>query len=357
MDNEKQVILVELYGWHSECLYSQVLYLNKSGYKTTLICDIRHKDNIVDIKPLVDSYSFFDFKKLWSLWSLRRIINKHKSNKVIFNTAQGSILLKLMLMPFSPRVKFYGTLHNIRKLQSSFGQALISRKITRYFILADYIKKNFSETNKYFKNGLKCQSITVAFTPSQNVEPKTYFPQKGENDIWITVPGSIEYKRRDYYMLAALVSDSEFPLNTKILLLGNAKKADGPEYIAKLKKYDIYDRFIVFDSFVPNDIFNYCLSKSDYLLPLVQPSIDDAGEYSKFKISGTFIISEGREIPMLCHRMFREVDGFNYKTIFYENSINLLRLINAPHLSLDIDPAPLNFEEERERYISFLENN
>ena len=124
----KSIALVELFPYHSECLYSQLLFMQGHA-RVVLICDQRLAPVIKTFGQVYDECVFFDFKEMSSLLKLRSYLIRNKINTVVLNTAQGSLPLKFMLLPFPKRIHFAGIIHETQKLTESFGQRLISRKI------------------------------------------------------------------------------------------------------------------------------------------------------------------------------------------------------------------------------------
>jgi len=338
-----KVALIELYPYHSELIYSQLLFLNKSKLYPLLICDIKNKIE-KDLLEDISEIKLYDFSKLSSLFKLWYFIHKNKIRYLIINTAQGSRTLKLMLFPFSKKIKIAGIVHNTSKLKKSFGQKVIVKKIKRIYVLASYIKYHFPKQTK-----LQFEYINCSYIPP-NIN-KTVM--KSKDEIWIGVPGSIEYKRRDYSFLLELTRHPLFPQNIKIILLGNALRFDGPKFISDIKKYSQESKFIFFDSYVPNLEFQNYMENIDYLLPLIHPKMILAKDYLKYKVSGTFIQSNSYSKPMLCHSMFNNKE-FKYSALFYTNKNDLINTLKTNELNINIQSN--DFEKDRVAYMSLLEN-
>ncbi len=95
----KSIALVELFPYHSECLYSQLLFMQGHA-RVVLICDQRLASVVKTFGQVYDECVFFDFKELSSLFNLRSYLIRYKIDTVVLNTAQGSLPLKFMLLPF-----------------------------------------------------------------------------------------------------------------------------------------------------------------------------------------------------------------------------------------------------------------
>ncbi len=333
----KKIIIVELNNYHTECIYAQVLYLSKSGFSVEVICSqktFKHVEYLKDICP-VKSYDFSktpSFLKLW--WYLL-----HQKNSItVLNTAQGNKVLKLLTLPTFNKVKYYGLIHNLKKLETSNGQKIISKKINQYLVIADYLK----ESPIAIKNGVTSINTSIFPTtdPFQDIT-------KREN-IWITIPGNIELKRRDYHWIIDVCSSNKLPNNIKFILLGNASKGDGRTIIERIKKEKLEDHFIWFDSFIDQKEFNGYIQRSDYLLPLLH---ETSSEYILYKTSGTFSLSEAFSKPMILHSNFRILKKY-YCTEFYSDIPEFIHLISHQPT---IKCKPYDFEKNRIQYLKALQ--
>jgi len=296
------------------------------------------------LRPLITDLIYFEFKKLGSLFMLRSFLIKNQIDNVIINTAQGNVAWKFMLLPFPKKIQFFGIIHNVKKLYKSFGQKNISRKIKHYYLLAEYLENFFPQTQK-----LQKQSFSPAFfRPFE----QQIFPEKGD-DCWICVPGGIEYKRRDYDFLFSVFQQADIPKNTKFILLGNAQKGDGQAVVQKIKSAGLTDFFIWFEDIIPNDTFLSYVNISDFLLPLIHGNL--AENYMKYKISGTFVLSDAFGKTMLCDEVFSQVKGFDYNALYYKNEEDFIRLLQEKKAVFIV--RNVDFEENRLKYVKPLGNN
>lgn len=332
----KKVIIIELNNYHTECIYAQALYLKKSGFSVEVICSLnafKHIEYLRDICP-VKSY---DFSKAWSYIKLWWYLLRQKNSLTVLNTAQGSKVLKLLTLPTFRKIKFYGIIHNLKKLETSIGQKLISGKILQYLVIADYLK----ESPIAIKKGI--QSINTSVFPNSD----SYIDITKREDIWITIPGNIELKRRDYHWIIDVCTKNKLPNNIKFILLGNASKADGKEIIDRIKTEHIENQFIWFDKFVNQNVFNDYIKKTDYLLPLLH---ENRSEYLIYKTSGTFSLSEAFSKPMILHSNFRNLNKY-YCIEFYSNIPEFIHLISKQPV---IKCKPFDFEKNRIQYLEAL---
>ena len=338
----KSIALVELFPYHSECLYSQLLFMQGHA-RVVLICDQRLASVVKTFGQVYDECVFFDFKELSSLLKLRSYLIRNKINTVVLNTAQGSLPLKFMLLPFPKRIHFAGIIHETQKLTESFGQRLISRKIKSYYVLADYVNRLFPENL-----GFKHQFFTPAFYPKFDT---VNLPDKAD-EIWVCIPGAIESKRRDYKTLLALAQHPQLKEKVKFILLGNATLGEGTSFIGEIQRLNIAHRFVYFNERVSDELFYSYIRQVDYLLPLIHPDAHTAGDYTKTKISGMFPLSLAFEKTMLCHNLFAQVKGFDYNVLFYDNLDELVDTINQNRKVEHTFTA--DFDKNQSRYLSLL---
>ncbi|MDO4461479.1 MAG: hypothetical protein Q4C30_03115 [Bacteroidia bacterium] len=336
------VALIEFNTYHAECIQSQIHYLLSSNYQIVLFCNTKQKNNIECYRELVSDIYYLNPHSIPELLQVRSFIINSNIDNVIFNTAHGSAVLKFCLLPFPKRINFVGTIHNLRKLTDSFGQKLINRRLSAFYVLAKYMKLN---AEKY--SSLKCAAVSASVTP----EASNITIDKKDNEVYLIVPGSIEYKRRDYEYLKE-IANFKTDINYKIVLLGNAKKGDGPNFINWIISSGLNDRFIYFNEYVSNEIFNAYMEKCDYLLALIEPNTKAAEDYINYKISGTFIQAISFQKPMLCNAIFKDIKDFNYNGVFYTNTEELFAHIRNHSSTSHV--ANNDFEENRKEYISLL---
>ncbi len=341
----KKIALIEFKTYHTECLYSQILFLQEGGYQITLICDKKVEKVISDFNRDITIISF-DFSKFTSLLKVRSLLIKNNIQKVVLNTAQGNAALKFMMLHYPRWMHFFGIIHNTGKLDTSIGQKLISRKTDSYFVLSKYQYRHTQE-----RKDLSFTYFNPSFFPEYNSD--NIADEKGDK-IWIVIPGALEYKRRDYnFLFDFLEKYKEDKLN--FILLGNGSRNDGPAIINKIKELKLERYFTFFNYFIPNNIFHSYLKKADCLFPLIHPETEGASSYRKNKISGMFPLSLTYNVPLLCHEIFRGVEDFDYPALFYNDKNDLINILNN---SLKVEHSyTLSFEDEKNRYIQFLERN
>lgn len=337
----KKVALIELNSYHGECLYPQLRFLKSGGYDVTLFCNESQEAIVSSFDVVADRTFFWNMKSFGNLLKIRRYLIDNRVETVILNTIQGGRVLKFTLLPFPSWMKFVGTLHNIKKLNGSFGQKLICRKVKRIYLLAEYLKSSFARYSD-----MSCVSYNSAYVPICNrgrVEKKN-------GEIWAVVPGSIEYKRRDYDFLLDVAKQADECV--KFILLGNARKGEGPMFLKKVEDAGLLDRFVTFDSFVSNELFQAYMEKADWLLPLIRRRTSLVDDYMNYKVSGTFILAKAYNLPMLLDSVFADVEGFDFPSVYYADESKFAELVNQKATKGLSDSS--SFEADREKYLTLL---
>ena len=309
-----KIALIELGNSHDECLYSQIRILKaKPGVELHLICSraifkrTQHFNEVDTFHQVSIPKGFFAQQKAYR--KLKKYILKQAFAKLIFNTAQGSEVKKLMPFLRKYKGKMFGILHDTKKLEHSTGQKIISKKLDGYFVLNHYLEEKLKgNTNK------PIQSFYPIFFPSISHTPIA----KPSDNLWFVVPGQLETKRRDYEALFEAVKNLKLASNYKFILLGKSMHSHGNGHWAKkfIAKYKLQDNFVLWDNFVPNDVCEAYLQKADYLMPLIHPNHPSAELY-KHQITGAFNLAFAYKIPLLLEQQFKANLDFKNNSIFY----------------------------------------
>ena len=347
--------LIELGGSHDECLYSQVLFLKERGYSVHLICTANLKQQVAGFDG-VDKFMFFDFEGASSLqtmtylFQIRRHIIKNSITQVIFNTAEGNLVRNLTLIPFPKQVQFSGIIHNSYKLIKSSSQRIISRKINKYFVLNDYILQHVSGNKK-----LAIEAFYPIFFPKF----KTINLPKPAGELWVCIPGQVDFKRRDYEgFLNALIKRPPLP-SIKYIVLGRENNPTR-KFSDMVTAFGLQDHFILFDKFIPNELFHSYLLYSDVILPLLHPALPKFEQYKKYKITGALNLAFGYRKPLLCKDHFQHVPDLQENALFYdleqlgETRNRLPELLPTILPQLYQNPK-WEFKVQQQRYINFIE--
>lgn len=349
--------IVELGGSHDECIFSQVRFLKDQGYTVHIICTPNLEQQVSGFQD-IDQFAFFNFKNIGSVKSIYKLIQirkyliKNQIDQVIFNTAEGNLVRSLTLFPFPEKINFSGIIHNGHKLLKSSSQRLISRKIKRYFVLNDYILPHLNNID-----GIAVESFYPIFFP----EP-TYAPlPKTEGELWICIPGQVDFNRRDYNSLLYTLKQQKPASKIKFIVLGR-DQSPAKRLREMIVEADLQESFTLFDSFIPNPVFYSYLQQCDIVLPLLHPSMPKFDQYQRYKITGSINLAFAYKKPLLCEESFNDVPDFQENAIFYntEDLSSVLERLpalleeKAPHL---YQHPKWQFPYQQKKYLSFIEYN
>ncbi len=347
--------LIELGGSHDECLYSQVRFLKESGYTVHLICTANLKKQ-VECFGEVDSFLFVNFEGASSLQTManllriRKHIIRNNITQVIFNTAEGNLVRNLTLIPFPKQVQFSGIIHNSYKLLKSSSQRIISRKIKKYFVLNDYILQHVRSNHEV---------AVEAFYPIFFPKFESVALPKQAGEIWVCIPGQVDFKRRDYEGFLNALAKHPPIASIKYIVLGRENDPNR-NFSDMVKAAGLQDHFILFDKFIPNEVFHSYLKQSDVILPLLHPALPKFEQYKKYKITGALNLAFGYKKPLLAKDHFNHVPDLQENALFYDLE-QLGEVLNSlPELLPTIQPQLYQdpkwaFEHQKQRYMHFIE--
>lgn len=353
-----RVALIELGGSHDECLYSQVRFLRERGVKLTLIVSANLENAIslygeleqVYLVDILNKRGLTQWKIVFQLW---QYIQENQFDKVVFNTAHGNVLRKLMLFPFDKKIIFAGIAHNTKKLISSGSQRLISRKVKRYYLLSQGLLDNLPQD---VRNQYQFSVFYPIYFPTFKEIPV----HKKEGDIWICIPGQVQFKRRDYKTLLGLLEKEKLDNRIKFVLLGRATHSeynDGEYVKNKVKELGLSARFLFWDDFIDYDTFHSYLKASDFVLPLAHPSSDEYEAYFKYKISGSFNLAYAYNKPLLMENTFKTVSEFtDDNSVFYakEALVSILNQLVEKDGKCSYTDEKWQFSYQQEAYWKLL---
>ncbi len=346
-----KIAIVEISKSHEECIYTQVKFLTDAGHSVDLILHHALKNQVMSYSSLCNRIKWITpvvsriGAKLFQQWRLSKYLTQY--DLVVFNTASSSKFVRNvnLLLLFS-NVNVIGILHNAKKLHSSFTQKLISLKIKKYFVLSDTVSKNTRE-----KKGIRLASFYPIFFPEFNNTV-----DKLEHEIWITIPGRIDWGRRDYEILITAL-DKAKPLNKiKFLILGKLDKnsSEGQRLWMLIKEHKLEKSIRCFEGFIPNEDYHSFLKASDYIMPLLKSDEN----YLKHKISGSFNLAFAYETPLLCKAYFESLGDLQENALFYsENNLtSMLKAIDKREMKVFDGYKNLkwSYTYQQKNYIEFI---
>ncbi len=345
-----KVALIEVSTSHEECLFTQVKFLTDGGHTVDVILHSALQSQISGYQDLCNHCHFFEpvpsgfLKKVRQLRVLTKLLKSY--DLLIFNTASSSKLVRnlaLSLLGYS--VKCVGVLHNAKKLGSSFTQKVISLKIKRYLVLNDAILANAQKT----KN-IALHSFYPIYFPNVPVIPKK------EKEMWIAIPGRIDWERRDYSTLVSALNGLKPNTPLKFLLLGKLDKAttEGNRLWQLIFENQLEHFFVYFDAFISNDAYHGYLQASDYIMPLLTTSED----YLNHKISGSFNLAFAYQKTLLCKSFFEPLQDLKENSLFYKEN-GLTQLLDQ--ISNETLPEKATYAQDKwdyayqkEAYLQFI---
>ncbi|MFT0715891.1 hypothetical protein [Flagellimonas lutimaris] len=355
----KKAALIEFNSYHDECLYSQIKFLDSAGYSLTLVVSSQIKDRAseyLDIPEDVIIFSPSDQKNLFSrisfILKLKKQLKKRGVKTVIFNTASSRLELILLSFLLKKRTDLFGILHNLKKVNHSFSQKLINKSLKNYFVLNDFLENSIKLKDK----SIQLHSFYPIFFPTY--EETTI--KKPQEEIWISIPGKLDFERRDYYLVAEALQNIQSKSNLKILILGNSNSENpkNQEFLDFIETHNLQQQFVTFNYFLDNNTFHDYLKKSDFILiPL-----DSVGNnYSKYKIMGCYNQAFGYKKTLISPIGLDHIPDLKKHSIFYEDVESLAQAFNEIGENRgekkEYSGTKWSFKTQKNNYISFLEKN
>ena len=314
----KKVALLEIDGTHEECVYSQLLFLKKGGYETAFIYEADLKKKLQDMNAgnLEVPFSIKGKKGLeyWkTLWSIRNYLVTHEYRTIIFNSTHGNLIRNFTLLPFPAGYRFFGTLHGINKLHGSFTQRIISRRIRNYYLLNDYLKENLKEVP--YDKSLRFESFYPIYFPEFSGQPKI---EKPADELWVGIPGQVEYKRREYENLVRAFGALKEKPKYRFLLLGDDKHRDSDaERLKEVIRSCKVEEYFVFTGYLSYPAYHAYLKQCDVIAPLIHPGTEGYRKYFFYQITGGYNLAFAYKKPLMMLSEFKRYADFEENAVFY----------------------------------------
>jgi len=318
----RRAALIELDGSHAETLYSHAFMLDRLGYSVHLLLRTETRQLLGDAGP-VDAIACFDIEPSFvrSLPGVRRLqayLRDHAIDLVVLNTAEGRRVRNLCAVARDGR-PFIGVVHNAHKLEASFTQSWITRRLAGYFVLAETIARNLA-------------GGTVRIEPFYPI----YFPAVDvaapRDDVFeIVVPGRIDPRRRDYASLLDELRRVRLHPSVRIVFLGDGSGAGGAKVRAALAA--LGEQIEIAAGFIPEREFLQRIARARLVLPLITPRCPEFARYRSTKISGAYDLAYGFGVPMLNHESLAHLEEIRLASVLYADGALVCRvnaLIAAP---------------------------
>ena len=327
----KNILIVEFNWFHDEVVIPLLELLNEE-YNCSIIANKKwiEKDTWSLFSKSKISSDVFYTKKIYrkyfySIDNFRRIIKtinillSKKINIIIFNTLDiyndDIVLLIKMIKLFRLPTKIIGIIHNAEKIDK------YKKLVDQIFVLSPIIlqKKSLSSLSDNVYNVDFFYPILYKF--------KDNLVRYSNPEFIITIPGNIEYSRRDYRFLYDFVLEKIVFLeknNIKFIILGNYKKnLDGEIFYNLIMGAGLEKYFKFFDYTISYREYMNIISNSQLIMPLIHPNIKNFKNYLKNKISASFNMSFSTNIPLIMHSEFKKLDEFNQFSFFYNSNNSL----------------------------------
>jgi hypothetical protein len=352
----EKVAIVEFGGSHDECILSQLVALKEHGCHITFVCT----EELLLRNPFFNGYldevrivnltggALQDFR---TMIRLNRFFQAKGVKKVVLNTAQGGHVRNLCLTANSS-IEFIGIIHTLKKFQASFTQRLIDVKIRKYFVLNDFFLKKIEPT-KHRK--------LASFYPLRfpHFEKQIHKP---EGEIWITIIGGVETRRKDLQGSIQLMKNA--PENYHFIFLGKSDKngSDRNMFENEIERTSLTGRVKLFENFVNAEDFDAYLRATDLIWPMVHPNTPSADEYFRNQISGAINVAFSYKIPLLVHQFYADLwadlnSSVQYNLDSFQNDLmnglnNREEIINVLVKTEKFSPV---FQEKK--YLNFVVGN
>jgi len=357
----RKIAFIELHGTHEECIYSQLLFLKQGGHDTTFFYETQSRERSERMNPGCHTLAFSVRGKkglsYWrALWALRNGIIKGGFDTVIFNTAHGNLVRDFVLLPFPGRIRFFGTMHGINKLSGSITQKIISRRVCHYLLLNDYLKDNLKGMS--YSPHLRFESFYAMYFPAF---PEAAPLSKPANELWIGIPGQVEYKRRDYEGLVRAFAALKDKPPYRFLLLGNDchRDGNGPELRKLIERHGL-GTYFRFTGYLDYPEFHNLLRHCDVIAPLIHPGNDGFEKYLIYQISGAYNLAFAYKKPLIILKDFERYEDFRENAVFYElgklpEVLEKLPQALAAKADILYRHPKWNFEYQCRRYLRFID--
>lgn len=309
---QQRVALVEFAGSHDECLLTQMEALHAVGVEMVLVTNQRLLDRNPAWKEYFKTVYFVEpTGKAIGDWRLMRqlvqFLKEQQVTKVVFNTAQGGHIRNLALL-LPKQIQCYGIIHTIRKFQGSFTQKIIHRAIKKYVVLSDDLLERI----------VPPKGINVGSFYPISFPQSTSTSEKPEGQIWITITGGVENRRKDLHSVIDFIRNT--PEHIQFIFLGKTdlQHPDAQAFLATIVSEGLSERIRYYTEFVDQTTFDGVLKQTDFLLPLIHPHTPSADQYINNQISGSFTIAFGYHIPLLIHEAYQTEEDLRVSAHFYQ---------------------------------------
>ncbi len=350
----KKAAFIEFNLSHSECIYSHLLYLKTAGYHVEFICNEIQRTKVAEIKKIADKTTFIKVKQRYFDKICGYIIGQKFDTVIIGSAFYRGDMNIVNRLSAQQTANFFAVLHSLNNVGSEDltepKHRQYTEKINRFFVLADYIAANAPK-----QTGFTYSVAPLIFQPDYPPVPI----EKPDGDIWIAIPGAVNFYRRDYMALIPPKGE-KYASNIKFILLGWDYGEKTTSFRNTLKECDIEDNFILFKHYVEGAEFQSWIRKCDYIMPLIHEKCTAFKDYLSVKISGNLNVALTYRKPMLCDEAFSVLPEYAAHSIFYKRDglcgfVNSLEVPDTKKFYNENFERTHSLEVISKRYMKFLE--
>ncbi|MDP5062432.1 MAG: hypothetical protein NWP64_10990, partial [Maribacter sp.] len=326
----------------------------------TLILNPSNSKNIAHYHIAEDKVKFYNprsssnfIKRILNWTKLYKFICRNNFNKIIFNTASSNKEV-IALTKFLPkRIQCFGIIHNLKKLNTSSSQKIINTRITNYYVLNDFLEDSAPLENKL----IKLHSFYPIFYPKYN----SIELLNKKNDVWVCIPGELNYNRRDYSKILNVLKGLNQGLILKIIILGkmNPNDEDAKSFMLQVNELNISEQIITFNHFISNEEFHSYIKQSDYIMAPV--SLKEKS-YLNYKITGAYNLAFAYKKLLICPEELAIIPDLMNNSVFYSDEKSLAEIFLAISIGKVIKESNYlidkwSFKYQQKKYLELLESS
>lgn len=317
-------LIIELNNFHEEVLYGEYCNNNNSIILTSLKNYEKGLFNkIASEKKIELSISKNIFILVYQLIS---IIKKYNISTITFITCERKFeqIIFILTKFFFINRRFHRYSHNIPisiySLLKSPIELFIILLCNKNYVIDDRVKLKVLSYKFCYREvfyGLYKNVLDLNFPANFNFS---------NEDIYITIIGTISFKRRNYKSLQTEISKINNP-NVKFIFLTNYKSDDGLEFYQEIQNSQFRDRFVFFDFYLSYSEFCKIIDISQASALLFDHSVPLMNDYANNKVSSAVKFSEEFNKILLVSDEFKlklKSKIIYYKGSYISEAINML---------------------------------
>lgn len=287
----KKKIFIECNNYHDEVLYGLIRAFGSQGDYVLINSGLNSSDLIEDL------YSDYNIIETSKVFSIIKLFFCNRGGEVFFNTLETpkAILLFFVCLLFRYRIDLVS--HNFdafvrqgivsrkkRIFRGLFGDLILSKSRKIYVLSESVIKWSSSCENVHQDlikkiELLKCTGLRDF--RSSNVT---------SNERYRVVIGSVDYSKRNYDRILAHLK----MYDGKVYVLGNINLLDGLDFLERVRKLGLEERFKFFDYRV-----SYCEMIDAILMSEGVLMSTNKTEYGSVKVSASEVFATALNVDCI----------------------------------------------------------